>query len=179
MRPSGVPAVAQSWKLEPMKPAVWVPSVSTMPGLTELTRMPFGPEFARKHTGDGVDRALGGGVDRRARRREARDARADIDDAAALSKVLGGFLADQQQAQHIDVECLVKMLFGDLFERLHLVDAGIVDQDVETAKGLDRRVDDGAGVGRLDTSPLTATALPPAALIASTTLSAPSLLERN
>ena len=26
-----------------MKPAVWVPSVSTMPGLTELTRMPLGP----------------------------------------------------------------------------------------------------------------------------------------
>src|SRR5580698_9627020 len=98
------------------------------------------PEFAREHAGYGVDRALGGGVDRRSRRREARDARADIDDAAALSKVLGGFLADQQQAQHIDVECLVKMLFGDLFERLHLVDSSIVDEDVETAKSRDRGV---------------------------------------
>ena len=78
-----------------------------------------------------------------------RDGRPDIDDAAALPEVLGGLLADQQQAKHIDVECLVKMLLGDLFERLHLVHAGVVDQHVETAKSLDRLVDDGAGVGGL------------------------------
>ena len=41
------------------------------------------------------------------------------------------------------------MLFGDLFEWLHLVHAGVVDEHVETAKSLDRGVDDGAGVGRL------------------------------
>jgi hypothetical protein len=113
MRPSGVWATAQSWKLEPMKPALREPSVSTMPGLTEFTRMPLGPS------------------------------------AAALTQVFGRFPTDQQQAEHINVEYRVKMLLSDLFERLHLVYAGIVDQHVETAKSFDRGVDNGEGVGRL------------------------------
>jgi hypothetical protein len=63
--------------------------------------------------------------------------------------MLGRFPADQQQAQHVNVEDRVKMFFSDLFKRLHVVNAGIVDQHVETAKVVDRRVDDSASVRRL------------------------------
>ena len=44
---------------------------------------------------------------------------------------------------------LVEVLLGDLLERRHLVDAGVVDQDVEMAVSLDGGVDDGLGVGGL------------------------------
>ena len=43
MRPSGVWATVPFSKSEPMKPALCVPSVSTMPGLSALTRIFFGP----------------------------------------------------------------------------------------------------------------------------------------
>lgn len=43
VRPSGACAVRFFSKSEPMKPALIVPSVSTMPGLMVLTRIFFGP----------------------------------------------------------------------------------------------------------------------------------------
>src|SRR3984885_2126795 len=43
MRPSGVCDSAHLWKSLPIKPAVCTPSVSTIPGLIELTRIFFGP----------------------------------------------------------------------------------------------------------------------------------------
>jgi hypothetical protein len=43
MRPSGVCAMAAFSKSDPMKPPLWVPSVSTTPGLRVLTRIFFGP----------------------------------------------------------------------------------------------------------------------------------------
>jgi hypothetical protein len=43
MRPSGVCARAAFSKSDPMKPPLCVPSVSTTPGLTVLTRIFFGP----------------------------------------------------------------------------------------------------------------------------------------
>jgi hypothetical protein len=48
MRPSGVCATAPFSKSEPMKPAACMPSVSTKPGLMELTRIFLAPSsFAR------------------------------------------------------------------------------------------------------------------------------------
>src|ERR1700759_1547577 len=46
------------------------------------------PEFLGEHPRDAVDRRLGAGIDGAARRREAADQRADIDDAAALRSEL-------------------------------------------------------------------------------------------
>ena len=43
MRPSGVWAIVPVSNSEPMKPALCVPSVSTMPGFSALTRIFFGP----------------------------------------------------------------------------------------------------------------------------------------
>jgi hypothetical protein len=43
MRPSGVWVMATFSKSDPMKPPLWVPSVSTTPGLMVLTRIFFGP----------------------------------------------------------------------------------------------------------------------------------------
>ena len=43
MRPSGVCATATFSKSDPMKPPLWVPSVSITPGLMVLTRIFFGP----------------------------------------------------------------------------------------------------------------------------------------
>ena len=45
-------------------------------------------ELAGEHTGDGVQRALGAGVNRGIRRRQAANAGADVDDAAAFARCL-------------------------------------------------------------------------------------------
>jgi hypothetical protein len=47
--------------------------------------------------------------------------------------VLHALLRRQQEPEHIDVEVLVKEILGDSLERRELVDAGVVDQDVEPA----------------------------------------------
>jgi hypothetical protein len=91
--------------------------------------------------------------------------------------MLAGGLGGQQQAEYVDVELAMELFFGDALERGKCVDAGVVDQDVQLAEVLDRRVDDALCIGFLETSPLTATALPPALLISATTFSAPVLLE--
>ena len=109
----------------------------------------LGAELKREHAGDDVDRTLGGGVDGAAGRRDAADQRADVDDAAALGEVLDRGLRDQQEPENVDVELLVEVLGGDGFEGAELVDAGVVDQDVELAVGLDGGVDDGLRVGGL------------------------------
>ena len=114
-----------------------------------LTRIFLGPSSLREHAGDGIDCALGGGVDRAVRRRNAADDRADVDDAAAFAEVLDGGLGGEQKAEHVDVEDLVVVLFGDGFDRRELVDAGVVDQDVEAAELLDGCVDDALRLGGL------------------------------
>jgi hypothetical protein len=44
-------------------------------------------------------------------------------------------LPRQQQAQHVEVELLVKMFWRHDLERREFIDAGVVDQDVELAIG--------------------------------------------
>src|SRR5438132_4593869 len=70
------------------KPAVCRPSVSTIPGLIAFTRMSRG-QLLGEGPGDGVDRRLGGAVDRCVRRRDRAGARADVDDAADQALGLG------------------------------------------------------------------------------------------
>ena len=63
--------------------------------------------------------------------------RTDVDDVAARSaEVLGRFLRRENQAQHVKVEHFVKVLGRHVLQRCKLVDAGVVDQDVELAAGL-------------------------------------------
>ena len=91
-----------------MKPALTVPSVSTMPGLNVLTRIFLDPS-SRESTPVIASTApfvpvyteLFG-------RRDAADGGADIDDARPFAQVLDGCLRGQQQAEHIDVEELVE-----------------------------------------------------------------------
>ena len=52
------------------------------------------------------------------------------------AEMLDRFLRRQHQAQHVEVELLVEVLGGDVFQRGELVDAGVVDQDVELAERL-------------------------------------------
>ena len=47
-----------------------------------------------------------------------------------LHRSLGG----QQEAEHIDVKVLVEVFGGDAVERRELVDAGVVDEDVDRAE---------------------------------------------
>ena len=63
--------------------------------------------------GDGIDCALGSGVDRGVGRRQAANGRADIDDAGAFAEVLDGSLRGEQKTEDVDVEDLVVVLFGE------------------------------------------------------------------
>ena len=50
--------------------------------------------------------------------------------AETLDRGLGG----QEQAEHVEVEYFVELFGGYLFERGELVDAGVVDQDIERGR---------------------------------------------
>jgi hypothetical protein len=47
-----------------------------------------------------------------------------------------GFLRGEQQAEHIQIELLVEMFLGDLFERREFVDARVVHENVNRAERL-------------------------------------------
>lgn len=71
-----------------------------------------------------VDRALRSSVDDRIQRTKIVRHGADIDDAAALvTKDLHRLSRRQQQAQHVNVEMPVKVLFRYLFETCQIIDA--------------------------------------------------------
>ena len=81
-----------------------------------------------------------------------------------VAEVLDGGLGGEQQAEHVDVEHPVERFLGDGLDGGELVHPGVVDQDVEPAVGLDRRVDDAlARRPPWRRRPSTATALPPLA----------------
>ena len=62
--------------------------------------------------------------------------RTDVDDAAAGGiEIFQRFLRGQQQAEHIQIELLVEMLLGDLFERREFIDARVVHEHVQLAEG--------------------------------------------
>ena len=57
--------------------------------------------------------------------------------ALARYKVPHRFAGDQKKAEHIEVELLVEMLGGDGLERHKLVNARVVDKDVDRTERLD------------------------------------------
>lgn len=62
--------------------------------------------------------------------------------------MLRGRLRDEQNAQHVHVELLVEVLFGDLFDRRELVDARVVHDDIEPAIRFHRRIHDAFRIRR-------------------------------
>lgn len=82
---------------------------------TDLARA----EFLGQDAGNSVDRSFGGGVDGGIRGSDGADAGTDVDDASAFgADEFDDFLGGQQQAQHVEIEMFVEVLFGDLVERL-------------------------------------------------------------
>jgi hypothetical protein len=83
-----------------------------------------------------IHRAFGPGIDRGRRLSRACN-RAYVDDAAAIRpEVLDRFFGGEDRPEHIDVELTMELVLGDVFQRHEFVDAGIVHQHVERAKGL-------------------------------------------
>ena len=62
--------------------------------------------------------------------------RGDVDDLAAAARLHAGHdgLGGEEAALHMHGEHSVEILLGDLLERRLAADAGIVDQDVDTAE---------------------------------------------
>ena len=110
-------------------------------------------EFHGKHAGDDVDGGFGSGIDGARGSGSEGDSRADIDDDAAFGAEVGnGGLGGEQECLDVEVEVFVDVLSGDGFERKKFVDAGVVDEDVEAAKGFGRRGDelgDLGGIGQV------------------------------
>lgn len=65
-------------------------------------------EFAREHAGNGIERSLGADVEDTARRGDAADHRADVDDATAFPQEFDGGIRNEQQPEHVDVEVPVE-----------------------------------------------------------------------
>ena len=107
----------------------------------------FGPELASENAGDSVQRAFGGGVHGAARRSDAADAGAYINDAGTRAEVLDGGLGGEEDAEHVDIEHTVEGIFGDRFEGREFVDAGIIHQNIEAAVVFDGCGDDALSVG--------------------------------
>jgi hypothetical protein len=58
-------------------------------------------------------------------------------------------LGSQQQAEHVDVEVLVEVLFGNVFDRREAVDTRVIHEDIQSPELPDRGVDDGPRVAGL------------------------------
>ena len=108
-------------------------------------RAPVGAHPARQH----LQAALAGGVGRGPGPRDLRLQRGDVDDlaAAALDHPAGGGAADQEGAGEVRLDDAVPLGLGELEQRRAVLDAGVVDEDVERAELRLHRRD--AGLGRL------------------------------
>jgi hypothetical protein len=96
-----------------------------------------GAELLGEDAGDGVDGALGSGIDRGVGRGDFADDGADVDDAGAFGgEERDGSLRGEQKAFDVGAEDAVDGLGGDGFDGLKGVDASVVDEDIELAVGL-------------------------------------------
>ena len=64
---------------------------------------------------------------------------AEVDDAPAIRrKMLDRLLCRQENSQHIDVEILMEIILCDSLDQCKVVDASVVHQNIDTAKGFVR-----------------------------------------
>jgi hypothetical protein len=104
--------------------------------------------------------------------------RANVNNAAAVRpEAVHRLLRAEDEAENIEIEQSVKMLFRYGFEREEFVNTGVVNQYVEPAKCLLRLGEEAFDVRLFRYVACTATALPPLVVISATTASAPALLE--
>ena len=93
LAPSGVADAPAFPASLPTNPLFLLPSLSTGPGATTLTRMFRGPSLLGQCHREGVHRTLGRRIERRVRRGILTRDRADIDDAASTCReMLQSFL---------------------------------------------------------------------------------------
>jgi hypothetical protein len=78
------------------------------------------------------------------RTRASAGQRRDIDDGPAALEVLSGCLRAEEQTFEVDRQDAVPVSFGQLLQPTPLIDARVIDQDVQPTKlrnrGLDRRM---------------------------------------
>jgi hypothetical protein len=91
--------------------------------------------------------------------------------------VLHGLPGRQQEAEDVEVEMLVKVVFGDLVERGELVRPGVVDEDIEPAERPLRFGKEALDIRALRHVALHGDRAAPRAAISATTRSASCLLE--
>ena len=153
-------------------------SVGAKPGQHRVDADAEARQLHGAAAGEGVDRALRGGVVRLADPAALAHHRRDVDDhAVALAHEVGerGLRAVEDAAE-VDPHHVEPVVRLHVVDQRVLGDAGVVDQDVQAAELLDRLLRPSPRPARTRRRrPATATALPPAALIASTTSSACSL----
>lgn len=107
-------------------------------------------KFHGQDAGDDVDGRLGSAIDGAGGRGCEGDSGADVDDHAAVGTEVGnGRLGGEQKGFDVEVEVFVDVLDGYGFEWKELVDAGVVDKDVEAAESLGCRGDELAYFGRI------------------------------
>ncbi len=114
--------------------------------------MPMAGQGAGGGLGDGDHAELGHAVRHEAREALAPGDRRGVDDLAAGplgDHRLRRLLASHQHAEGVDVHDLVPDLFGDLEERLRLVEPGVVEHHVQATERGDARVDHPPDVGAL------------------------------
>src|SRR5438045_1503631 len=78
-------------------------------------------EFTGKHAGDCIQCAFSAGVNNRIWRGDAADAGANIDNARAFAKMFDRRLRGKNHAEYIDVEHLMKLIFGGGLDGYELV----------------------------------------------------------
>src|SRR6202011_2624257 len=85
--------------------------------------------------GDRVYCALGRIINHPRRWSERAGERTDVDDAAASrAEMLQGFLRRQHHAEDVGIKLAMKFFFRYLFESCELVNAGVIDQDVDLSE---------------------------------------------
>ncbi len=118
-------------------------------------------EVDRHGFGQALDAVLGHAIDGAVLAADMAHLRGDMDDRSALAgrrHLLGDRLRDEIGGAQVQAGDGVVVVLGDVQKGARAVGAGIVDQDVERVRGLDRRADGGRSV----TSSTSVAAWPPA-----------------
>src|SRR4030095_15554985 len=95
------------------------------------------PKLLSQHTRDRLYCSFRRRVDHGCRRRDGSYRRAYIDDTATVGpEIFQRLTRSQNQAEDIDTEVPLKLLFCRFVERCEFVNTGIVDQNIEPTKCL-------------------------------------------
>src|SRR6478736_9901570 len=94
-------------------------------------------EFLRQCSRDRIDSAFRCVVNNRGRWSQRAGKRTDINDAAAVGvEMLECFLSGEKHSENVCIKHFVELLLGDFLQRDELVNAGVIDHDVDLAESL-------------------------------------------